>query len=397
MLTDMACKSAKPGEKPRKIADAHGLYLQIQPTGGKLWRLKYRFDGKEKLLALGVYPDVSLTEARKLREVARENLRNNIDPAEQKRLDKLHRAVQAENTFKAIADEYIAKMTREGRAESTLAKTSWLLSFAFPLLGKRPINEILAIELLAVLRKVEARGRHETARRLRSTCGAIFRYAIATGRAERDVSADLRGALTVPVVTPRAAIVDPKGVGELQRAIDGYQGAPETRLALKLLALTFVRPGELRMAEWDEIDFKAKEWRIPEARTKMRRLHRVPLALQALAILEQLRPLTGRSKYLFPSVRSAHRNMSENTLNAALRRMGYGQDEMTAHGFRSIASSLLNESGLWNPDAIERALGHKDSDEIRRAYHRAEYWDERVKMAAWWADHLDGLAAKLDV
>jgi integrase len=273
-----------------------------------------------------------------------------------------------------------------------LGKLRWLLSFTYPSIGERRVAEITAPELLSVLRKVEARGRYETARRLRSTCGMVFRYAIATGRAERDPSADLRGALTAPKVSHRSAIVDPMGIGALLRAIDDFDGQPTTRIALRLAPLVFVRPGELRHAEWVEIDFAAAEWRISAPKMKMRRPHRVPLSRQALAIIRELQKVSGDGRWLFPSVRSVLRPISENTLNAALRRLGYSTEQMTTHGFRTMASTRLNEIGRWNPDAIERQLAHQEADDVRRAYiHAAEYWSERVKMMQAWADYLDEL------
>jgi integrase len=301
------------------------------------------------------------------------------------------RAVAAGNTFGAIADELLAKMKREGRAETTLSKIAWLLDFARPLIGDRPIAEISAAEVLAVLRKVEVRGRLETARRLRSTIGSVFRYAIATARAENDPTVALRGALTTPKVKPRAAVTDPKAVGALLRSVWAYDGQPATKAALQLMAYLFPRPGELRLAEWSEFDLAAGIWSIPAHRTKMRRPHKVPLPPQAIAILKQLRAITGHGPLVFPSVRSTLRPISDNTLNAALRRLGYSQDEATAHGFQATASTLLNESGQWHADAIERQLAHEDNDAIRRAYARAEFWDERVRMMRWWADKLDTL------
>ena len=286
----------------------------------------------------------------------------------------------------------LGKLEKEGRAPQTLEKLRWLLNFAYPSIGERRVAEIAAPELLSVLRKVEARGRYETARRLRSTCGMVFRYAIATGRAERDPSIDLRGALTAPKVSHRSAIVDPTGIGALLRAIEGFDGQPTTRAALRLAPLVFVRPGELRHAEWVEIDLQATEWRIPVAKMKMRRPHRVSLSRQALAIICELQRISGNGRWLFPSVRSLARPISENTLNAALRRLGYGPEQMTTHGFRAMASTRLNEIGRWNPDAIERQLAHQEPDDVRRAYiHAAEYWPERVKMMQAWADYLDKL------
>jgi len=390
-LTDTAIRKAKPGTGIVKLSDGGGLQLHVQPNGAKYWRFAYRYDGKQKKLALGVYPEVTLAEARKGRDAAKALLREGRDPIIEKRIEKAARAIAAGNTFSALADELLAKMTREGRAEATLAKTRWLFDFARPLIGDRPIAEISAAEVLAVLRKVEARGRLETARRLRSTIGSVFRYAIATARAENDPTFALRGALTTPTVKPRAAVTDPEKVGALLRSVWGYDGQPTTKAALQLMAFLFPRPGELRLAEWSEFDLEAGMWSIPAQRMKMRRPHKVPLAPQAVAILRQLRDITGHGKLAFPSVRSLQRPISDNTLNAALRRLGYSQDEATAHGFRATASSLLNESGLWHPDAIERQLAHEDDDSVRRAYARAEFWDERVRMMQWWADKLDAL------
>jgi integrase len=390
-LTDIAIRKAKPGASTIKLSDGGGLQLHVHPNGSKYWRLAYRYDGKQKSLSFGVYPEVSLAEARRRRDAARALLREGKDPMVEKRMEKLARAIAAGNTFAAIADELLAKLTREGRAETTLKKTKWLFDFARPLIGERPVAEISAAEVLAVLRKVEVRGRLETARRLRSTIGSVFRYAIATARADNDPTFALRGALTTPKVKPRAAVTDPKAVGALLRSVWAYDGQPGTKAALQLMAYLFPRPGELRLAEWPEFDFEAGVWSIPAQRMKMRRPHRVPLPSQALAILAQLREITGNGRLVFPSVRSLQRPISDNTLNAALRRLGYSQDEATAHGFRATASSLLNESGLWHADAIERQLAHEDADSIRRAYARAEFWDERVRMMRWWADKLDAL------
>lgn len=389
MLADLEVKRVKPGERLRKLSDSAGLQLWIQPNGSKLWRLAYRFGGKQRLLALGVYPQMALKEAREARETARRILSDGRDPSQVRKLDKVTRASASANTFSAVAAELLEKKVKEGRAENTLTKFRWYASLAAPSLGQRPLSEITPPEILAVLRFIEARGRHETATRVRAIIGEVFRYAIATGRAENDPTYALRGALVAPAARHRAALVEPKAFGGLLRAISAYDGTSETRLALELLALTFVRPGELRAAEWSEFDLKAGVWSIPAAKMKMRRPHKVPLSRQAIAALEALKGLTGGGSLLLPSVRSSARCMSENTLNAALRRMGFTTDEMTAHGFRAAASSILNESGLWNPDAIEAQLAHADADSIRRAYARAEYWDERVRMMSWWADKID--------
>jgi integrase len=390
--TDIAFRSAKPRETPFKLSDSGGLFLLVQPNASKLWRFAYRFDGKQKLLALGAYPTISLLDARLKRDAAKKLLAEGSDPSVERKAERRAAQLSRHNTFNAVADELMAKFEAEGDAPATLKKKRWLLDFATSEFGKRPIADIKAPEILEALRKIEKRGRHETATRVRSTVGAVFRYAIATGRAERDPSADLRGALITPTVTHRATIVEPNAVGALLRAIDGFEGQPTTRLALQLAPLVFVRPGELRKAEWSEFFIDNAEWRIPAAKMKMRRPHRVPLAPQALSIIKELRGISGDSKYLFPSVRSWRRPISENTLNAALRRLGYDKTELTVHGLRSTASSLLNESGKWQSDAIERQLAHQDQNEVRGAYtHAAEFWQERVKMMSWWAQQLDEL------
>ena len=388
-LTDIAIRNAKAGASVTKLSDGGGLQLWVMPTGAKLWRMAYRFDGKQKKLSIGPYPDIDLKTARAKRDSAKAQLRDGIDPSADKRLQKLTAANSRANTFEIVAAELMTKKEREGRAAATMEKARWLISLATPLLGKRPISEISAAEVLATLRKVEDRGRLETAKSLRTAIGQVFRYAIATARAENDPTFALRGALTAPVVSHRAAITTAKEFGALLRAVDGFEGQPTTKAALELMALLFPRPGELRMAEWKEFDLDAAEWLIPAKRTKMRKPHRMPLPAQALAILKALHKLTGQGVLVFPSLRSSRRPISENTMNAALRRMGFSKDEMTAHGFRAAASTLLNESGLWAPDVIERALAHQDADEIRRAYARGQYWDERVRMANWWADCVD--------
>jgi integrase len=390
-LTELAIRSAKVEGKITKLSDGGGLQLWVTGDGAKRWRLAYRYAGGQKVLAIGVYPDVGLKEARTARQDAKRLLSEGIDPSSAKKRAKAAQASSAANTFEAISAELVDKKRREGKAANTVGKSEWLLSLALPAIGTRPIKEIAAPDILAVLRKVEWRGKLETAKRLRATIGQVFRYAVATGRADADPTGALAGAIASPVVRHRAAIVGPKAYGALLRSIVSYEGSPETRAALELLALTFVRPGELRAAEWSEFDLDAALWSIPEEKMKMRRPHRVPLAPRAVAILLDLNTITGRGRFLFPSVRSATRCMSENTINAALRRLGFRQDEMTAHGFRSAASSILNESGLWNPDAIERQLAHVDNDGVRRAYARADFWDERVRMMNWWADKCEEL------
>ena len=367
-----------------------GLQLWIFPNGSKLWRLAYRFHGKQKLLAFGQYPDVSLVAARAEREKAKVLLKAGHDPSEAKKQARAEIEATGD-TFEVIAEEYVAKARREGRATVTLEKMEWLLKLAKPVLGPMLVPGIRPVDVLGVLRTVEGKGHYETADKLRAIIGAVCRYAIATGRAEADPTVPLRGALTSHAVKPMAAITDAKAFGALLRGIDGFVGQHTTRAGLQLMALLFPRPGELRGAVWDEFDLDKAVWTIPAARTKMRREHRVPLAPQAIAILRASPTFGTHWPLVIPSVHSPQRSMSENTLNAALRRLGYSQDEATSHGFRASASTLLNESGRWSADAIERQLGHVESNEVRRAYARGEHWDERVRMMAWWADHLDQL------
>ena len=390
-LSDAGIRSAKAGPKQYKLYDEGGLFLIVKPSGGKLWRLKYRHMGKEQQLSVGVFPDVGLKDARKRRDDARAQIARGLSPAFEKKREAAAASVSAANTFKAVADELIAKREQEGLKAITTAKARWLLSQLEPAIGQRPISDIEPYELLAILKKVELSGRHETAKRLLAFSGRVFRFAVATTRARRNIAADLQGALISPKVKHHAAIIDPKGVGALLRAIDGFDGQPTTLWALKLAPHVFVRPGELRQAEWCEIDLDGAIWRIPGSRMKMNREHVVPLSTQAVAILKTASGFTGDGRFVFPSVRTSRRTMSENTLNAALRRMGYTSDDMTSHGFRSTASTLLNESGKWSVDAIERALAHGDADSVRAAYHRGAHWDERVRMAQWWSDYLDRL------
>lgn len=386
-LSDLKCRNIRPGPKLQKLSDGGGLQLWVQPSGSRLWRLAYRYNGKQKVLALGTYPIISLAEAREARDDAKRILSAGIDPSEQRKKD----AREARTTFRDVAEEYVAKLVQEGRAEGTISKIKWMLSLAYPILGEMSVDDVDAPSILAVLRTVEARGRYETANRLRSTIGSVLRYAMATARATSDPTLALKGALVRPPVTSYAAIIDPKDFGALLRAIDGFEGHPSTHAALRLMPLLFPRPGELRGAEWSEIDFEEEVWTVPPGRMKMRRKHRVPLPTQAIDILRAQRRVSGHGTLVFPSVRTLERPISDGTLNAALRRLGYTKEEATAHGFRASASSLLNECGKWHPDAIERQLAHIESDDVRRAYARAEYWKERVKMMQWWADYIDEL------
>ncbi len=393
-LTDLAVRAAKPKARPYKLTDSGGLYLLVKPGGGKLWRYDYRYASKRKTLALGAYPSKSLAEARRARDDAKEQLEQRIDPAEARKLEKLAITRAAENTFEAIAEEWLQKIGREDRADVTMTKARWFVKLLAPSLGNRPITAITAPELLIALRKIEARGKYETARRARSTTGRIFRYAIATGRAERNPAADLAGALIVPKVTHHATIIEPNAIGGLLRSIDAYTGSPIVRAALRLLPLVFVRPVELRHARWSDIDVQAARWTIPASIMKMRTPHIVPLSRQALAIIGELRPLTSDGPYLFPSMRTIERAISENTLNGALRRLGYTGDDMTSHGFRSMASTSLNEMSRWNPDVIERQLAHGERNAVRAAYNYAQHLKERTEMMQVWADHLDELRLK---
>jgi len=391
-LSDTAIRGAKPVTgRTIKLSDGGGLQLWVMPTGSKLWNIAYRFGGKQLKLSLGAYPAISLKAARDHRDSAKRLLALGIDPGQQKKTEAVKKANAEANTFDAISAELLDKKQREEKSERTIEKARWLLSLASPTLGARPITEITAPDILAVLRTAENRGRLESAKRLRETIGQVFRYAVATGRAEADPTASLRGAIASPVTQHRAAIIEPKAFGGLLRAIATYEGAPETCAALELLALTFARPGELRAAEWSEFDLDASLWSIPGEKMKMRRPHRIPLAPRAVAILRELHTITGHGRFLFPSIRTPLKCISENTINAALRRMGFGKDEMCGHGFRAVASSMLNETGKWNADAIEAQLAHVENDAVRRAYQRADFWEERVRMMAWWADHLDQL------
>lgn len=395
-LTDVAVRTAKPRQKPYKLFDGGSLYLEVSPTGGKWWRFKYRVAGKEKRLSFGTYPDVPVKAAREKRDAARRQLAAGIDPGAVRRAERL--ALAGAESFEAITREWHEKFS-PGWEPSTAERI--LRRFerdVFPWLGNRPIAELRAADLLPVLRRIEGRGTKETAHRAKQNCGQVFRYALATGRAERDPTGDLRGALAPVKPKHHASIIDPRGVGQLLRALDGYEGHFVTKCALQLAPLVFVRPGELRQAEWSEFDLDKGEWRIPAARMKMREQHIVPLSEQAVAILRELEPLTNRPivskpdapRYVFPGGRTRERPMSENAVLAALRRMGYSKDEMTGHGFRSMASTLLHEQG-WNHQAIERQLAHAERNAVSAAYNFAEHLGERRRMMQAWADYLDGL------
>jgi integrase len=389
-LTDMKVLKAKSQEKQVTLFDGGGLFLLVTPSGGKLWRFKYRFDGKEKLLALGPYPEISLAEARTKREEARTQIEHGIDPGAVRKAMKQADTAETE-TFEVIAREWYLKFSpawAPSHAETNMARIKRDL---FPWIGSRPIKEIKAPELLTCLRRVESRGALEVARRLRALCGQIFRYGTATGRCERDCAADLKGALPQSAEKHHAAITDPKEVAPLLRAIDGYQGGFVVKCALRLAPMFFVRPGELRNAEWAEIDLDEGAWNIPAHKMKMKQPHIVPLCAQAVAILTELKQLTGASKYVFPSLRSFARPMSNNTVNAALRRMGFHKETMTGHGFRAMARTILDEVLQVRPDYIEHQLAHAVRDPNGRAYNRTSHLADRREMMQTWADYLDGL------
>jgi integrase len=387
LLSEARIRASRPKDRLYKVFDERGLFLLTTPSGGRLWRFRYRLGGVEKLLTLGAYPDVSLKRAREKRDDARKLVADDVDPSAKRQAEKTAQA----DTFEAIGTEWLNLQKTKLVAETISILEARLKTYLFPYLGSRPISAIPVQELLAVLRRIEARGKNETAHRVRSLASRVWRYAVATGRAERDITTDLRGALAPVKARNFAAIVDPARVGELLRAIHGYQGhGVVAALALKLAPLVFVRPGELRAAEWSEFDLDGAEWRIPAAKMKMGEQHIVPLSRQAVAILREVHPLTGRGRYVFPSLVTRDRPMSENTINAALRRLGYDGNEHTGHGFRSMASTLLNEQG-FPPDVIELQLAHAERNKVRAAYNKAQRLGERKAMMQAWSDYLDGL------
>lgn len=398
-LTDTAIKALQPREKSYKASDEKGLYLEVTPSGGRLWRYKYRTqDGREKKLSFGSYPEVGLKDARAKRDEAKRLLANGIDPAEKKRHDKHQAKIGAANTFKSVALAFIARNRSDGLADATVTKRKWLLKIVERKIGHRPIADIKPFEVLEAVRPFETAKNHEKAHRALQFIGQVFRFGVANLYLETDPTRDLRGALAKPKPKHFGAILEPEEAAKLLRAIDGYEGLPTTQIALKLSPHLFVRPGELRRAEWDEIDFEKAIWRIKAEKMKTREEHVVPMSTQVISLFKEAHAITGHGKYVFPSLRSAQSPMSENTVNAAIRRMGYTGDEMTAHVFRAMASTLLNQSDKnWSPDAVERALAHKDKDRVRAAYNRGTYWGERVEMAQWWSDYLDELKARVTV
>lgn len=389
-MNDTKARNAKPKDKQYKLFDNYGLFLLVAPSGGKWWRFKYRFEGKEKLISMGTYPEVSLAKARERRDAARRQVAEGIDPSDTRKALKAAK-LQDENTFEVVAREWHAKFTPTWTSGHATTIRRRLERDVFPFIGVSSIKDIKAPALLMVLRRIESRGALESAHRIRSICSQVFRYAVATGRAERDTAADLRGALPPVKSNHLSGITDPKKVGGLLRAIDGYQGSLVTRCALRLAPLLFVRPGELRQMEWTEIDFDAAEWNIPAEKMKTRTPHLVPFSTQALQILREVHPLTGDGRYVFPNTRTRHRPMSNNAILAALRRMGIEKDEMTGHGFRAMARTILDEVLHVRPDYIEHQLAHAVRDPQGRAYNRTAHLTERRKMMQTWADYLDGL------
>lgn len=392
-LSEIAIRKAPLPDKPRKLTDGGGLYLLLNPNGSKWWRLKYRYGGKEKLLSLGTYPDTGLADAREKRDTARKQLAAGVDPGTHRKAEKAAGEERAANSFEVVSREWHAKQSKswvELHASRILLR---LENDIFPWLGNRPIADVTAKELLATVNRIVDRGAAESAHRVLQNCGQVFRYAIATGRAERNPAADLKGALPSVKQKHLAAITDPNAIGALLRAIDAYQGSFVTKCALRLAPLVFVRPGELRQAEWSEFDLDNAQWNLPAEKMKMREPHLVPLAPQAVAILQELQALTGRGRYLFPSARSPQRPMSNNAVLSALRRMGYATDEMSGHGFRAMARTVLDEVLHFRPDYIEHQLAHAVKDPNGRAYNRTAHLAERRKMMAGWADYLDALKA----
>lgn len=391
-LTDTAIRSAKlEGDKPKKLTDGKGLYLILRKDGARWWRFDYvrPIIKTRNTLSFGVYPDVGLKEAREQRDAARKLLASGIDPGEHRKAERAAGAERATNSFEVVSREWLAKQSWVPAYRTKVE--GWFEKNVFPWIGSRPISDLSPLDFLGVARRVEARGAIESAHRILQNCSGVMRYAVATGRAERDPVGDLRGALASPQAKHHAAITDPQELGGLLRAIDGYTGAFVTKCALRLAPLVFVRPGELRQAEWSEIDLDKAEWNIPAEKMKMRQPHLVPLAPQAVAILRELQPLTGRGQYVFPSLRSAKRPMSDNTLSAALRRLGYDGDTMTVHGFRATARTLLDEVLQFRPDYIEHQLAHAVKDPNGRAYNRTSFLSERRRMMVAWADYLDDL------
>lgn len=391
-LSSLAVQNAKPRENLYILTDGNSLHLLVNPNGSKLWRLRYRFGGKQNMLSLGSFPEISLADARAKRDDARKLLADGVDPSRQKKLDKITAKSAANNTFGAIAEEHLKNQEESGTAASTMVKNRWYLQDLAAALANLPITEITPAEILGLLKKIEKSGRRETARKVRGAIGSVFRLAITTLRATNDPTFPLRGALLKPNVQHRAAITDEAKLGALMVAIDEYDGWPTIRAALQLTALTMTRPGEVRYMRRAEILWPKATWRIPAERMKMRRPHDVPLSRQALTIIRDIWSLSEGHELVLPSIRSPRKALSENAMNSALRRIGFSKEEVCAHGFRSSASTILNERG-FDPNVIETALAHQDKDAIRATYNRAKYWPQRVKLLQDWADLLDEFKA----
>ncbi len=395
-LTDTAIRNAKAAAKPIKLSDERGLFLLVAPSGGKWWRFRYRFNGKHKSLSMGVYPDVPLIKARKKRDEARQLLADGIDPSQNRKAMKSARMERAANSFEVVAREWFEKFKPKWAVSHSDKIIKRLENDVFPWLGGRPIAEITAPQVLSCLRRIEGRGALDTAHRAMQNCGQVFRYAVATGRAERDPTRDLKGALPPATHEHFAAITEPVAVGELLRAIDGFRGTFIVQCALRLAPMIFVRPGELRKARWAEFDLDKAEWRYLVTKTKSE--HLVPLASQAVAILRELQARTGHGDYLFPGARTNGRPMSDAAVNAALRRMGYDtRTEVTGHGFRAMARTILHQELGIAPEIIEHQLAHRVPDALGKAYNRTKFIKERQKMMQQWADYLDKLKAGADV
>jgi integrase len=393
-LSDLKCRKANAEKKLIKLSDGDGLFLHVYPNGKKLWRMSYRHAGKQRDMPFGPYPLVSLLEAREKRYAARKLLLDGKDPAAEKKAEEVAAAQREETTFAAYADIYLDRLAKAGRAEPTLKKSRWIVEVLAKDLRSQQLTDITPRDVLRVLRVVEAKGNRETARRMRGVLSCVFRLAVIEDVIQIDPSAPLRGALLPPETRHQSAVTKPEAFGALLRAIDGYEGHRTIKTALQLVALTFPRPGELRLAEWSEVDLAENVWIIPASRTKMRREHRIPLSRQAADKFEMLKKMTGGGVLCFPSIRALDKPLSDGALNAALRAMGIDGATHVAHGFRSSASSLLNEHSAFSSEAIERGLAHGEPDKVRRAYNRAQYWDERVMMMQWWADYLDRLKAR---
>ncbi|MCB1468870.1 MAG: integrase arm-type DNA-binding domain-containing protein [Rhizobiaceae bacterium] len=391
-LTDLTIRAIKPGDGIRKLSDGRGLQLWVTPRNGRYWRMEFRYHGKKKLLSLGTYPDITLEKARQKADEARRQLADGHDPTAIKRHNKAQAKLATENTFGSIAERLVAKKRKDGKADVTITKMEWVLGKLKRTLGPRPIDTIRTPDIIHALKKEEDADNLETARRMRTVIGEVFRYAMQHGMVDGDPSVATKGALANPKPKHHAAILDPQAYGALLRLIDGYaERQPITGSALQLMALLYPRPGELRQATWDEFDLERGIWQIPAERMKLRHPHAKPLPRQAVTILERLHDITGPQGYVFPALGNANRPMSENTMNGALRRMGIGADQHSSHGFRATASTLLNASNLFSIDAIEHSLAHQDRDAVRRAYARGDAMSERRKMAQWWADQLDML------